>query len=44
MDDNRTKLLIEYLQALSNLKLSDYYANKEIGKVIELIEVELGIK
>jgi hypothetical protein len=43
-EQNRTQLLIEYLRALSNLKLADYYANKEIGKVIELIEKELDIK
>lgn len=43
-DEKRTRLLLEYLQVLSNLKLANYYANTEIKKVMEIIEVELGLR
>lgn len=43
-EPNRTQLLINYLQALSHLKHTDYFANKEIGKVIAQIERELNLK
>jgi hypothetical protein len=43
-DQNRTQLLINYLQALSHLKHADYFCNKEISEVIKRIEHELNLK
>ncbi|WP_226677073.1 hypothetical protein [Rossellomorea aquimaris] len=43
-EQNRTQLLIDYLKALSHLKHADFFANKEIGRVIEQIERELNLK
>lgn len=39
----KTKLLIDYLHALSRLKLTDYYANREIERTIKQIEQKLGL-
>jgi hypothetical protein len=43
-EQNRTQLLINYLQALSHLKHADYFCNKEINDVMKRIERELNLK
>jgi hypothetical protein len=41
MNENKLKLLVEYLKTLADLK-GNYH--NEIKRAIELIELELGIK